>query len=123
MLEFLLLNYLPILLMILMTLGSFAVQNRPNALFGIRIECTMKYPELWKKTHRLAGITGIPCTALAIAVSRLTSGPAMTALIWGIFILSNAIPTVYALLCGAALERKERLWEEEERKKAERQEQ
>lgn len=121
--EFLLLNYLPILLMILITLGSFAVQNRPNAIFGIRIDYTMNYPEIWTKTHRLAGITGIPCTALAIAVSRLTSGAAMTALIWGIFILSNAIPTIYALLCGAALERRERLWEEEERRKAEQEEQ
>lgn len=87
-----------IVINLLMLLFGVALPfTKPNPIFGLRITSTMDDPENWSKTHRLAGITIVACSAAGALFAALTSGyiSLLSLLFW---VVGMIVPVIYSIL-------------------------
>lgn len=87
---------------IIIILSNVFPKLKQNSSFGIKINATLKSENIWKKTHKLAGYTGVICGIVTVIVNLvaffivdfviISTIISLVTIILGIGI----IPTIYA---------------------------
>lgn len=85
-------------------MGNIMGKVRPNATTGIRTPWTFRSPEVWHRTHRLAGQLMVLAGVLGAVGSLLLPGPALLMLVLGLVLVSTLGPAVYSYLLWRKLE-------------------
>lgn len=79
-------------------LGNYMKTVRPNYFIGIRTPWTLESPEVWSKTHQLAGKLWFLGGLLMVAFALIFEGPAQFGLVLGTGLAVSLIPVVYSFL-------------------------
>lgn len=85
--------------MIFIVLGNYLLKLTPNSMMGVRIPSTMKNPENWAKTNRLAGVMFV-LSGIGLLIAGLTGFVWTLAPMIGFtisFVLIAIVPLVYSL--------------------------
>jgi len=81
-----------------MLMGNVMGRVRPNATTGIRTPWTFKSPEIWRRTHRLAGRLMFFAGLLGALGGLVLPGPALLVTLLGLVLISTLGPAVYSYL-------------------------
>ena len=84
--------------LLITVLGNYMKTVRPNYFIGIRTPWTLESPEVWNKTHQLAGKLWFLGGLLIVAVALFLKGAAQFGLVLGIALAITLIPLVYSFL-------------------------
>ncbi len=87
---------------VMVVLSNIFPKVKQNSSFGIKIRATLKSENVWKKTHKLAGYTGVVAGVLVVLMSMVAFFVESFAMVS--FVISLAviilgigiIPTIYA---------------------------
>ena len=79
-------------------LGNYMKTVKPNYFIGIRTPWTLESPEVWSKTHALAGKLWFLGGLLMVATALFLKGSAQFGLVLGIGLAISLIPMVYSFL-------------------------
>lgn len=77
-------------------LGNYMKTVRPNYFIGIRTPWTLESPEVWNKTHQLAGKLWFLGGVLMVAAALLLEGAAQFGLVLSIALAITLIPLIYS---------------------------
>ncbi|MET3210496.1 UNVERIFIED_CONTAM: putative membrane protein [Paenibacillus sp. PvR008] len=91
--------------LMLLVLGNYLTQVKPNYTFGIRTPWTLSNPEVWRKTHRFGG----PMMMLGGAsglVAAWVDGVAGTGIFLTGLVISVVAPILYSFLLHRKLNQK-----------------
>lgn len=90
---------LPALLGLLFgVLGFFMPSLRHNYLVGIRTPWTLASEEVWRKTHRFAGIAYVIAGAMSVTGALLAGGAIAFKVALTVIVVASALSVVYSLL-------------------------
>ncbi|GGG11517.1 hypothetical protein GCM10010912_64890 [Paenibacillus albidus] len=84
-------------------MGNYMPQVKGTYLFGIRTAWTLASPEVWRKTHRTAGILWV-AAGLLILVGALLGKTWSASLLIAALILAIVVPTLYSWAISRRLE-------------------
>lgn len=79
-----------------MLMGNVMGRVRPNATTGIRTPWTFKSPEIWRRTHRLAGQLMVLAGVLGLLGALALPGPAALMLLLSLVMVSALGPVAYS---------------------------
>jgi uncharacterized membrane protein len=79
-------------------LGNFMGKVRPNYFVGFRTPWTLESPEVWVKTHRLAGRVMVGASLLLFAAALALCGPFYTWTLVSLVICMAVVPTLYSFV-------------------------
>lgn len=79
-------------------LGNYMKTVRPNYFIGIRTPWTLESPEVWSKTHLLAGKLWFLGGLLMVAAALLLEGSARFGFVLGIGLTISLIPVIYSFM-------------------------
>lgn len=116
------LSYIILVLSILCTIMYFAVRRHPNGIWGVRIDYTLDYPDIWEKVHTLTGILSAGLNVAALIASRITSGAIFSFIIWFCFLAPMILGLAYAAWLGRKRDKENLQEEEQQRRRAEQEE-
>jgi len=74
-------------------LGNFLPKCRVNSVCGIRVPWTMNDPDIWARTHRVAGICMVAC-GVAILIGAWFES--LRVVLFGLFFVAVLVPLVYS---------------------------
>jgi uncharacterized membrane protein len=77
-------------------MGNIMGKVRPNATTGIRTPWTFRSPEVWRRTHRLAGKLMVLAGVLGLLGALLLPGIVSLWLVVGLVLVSALGPAVYS---------------------------
>lgn len=77
-------------------LGNYMKTVKPNYFIGIRTPWTLESPEVWGKTHLLAGKLWFAGGLLMVASALLSKGAVQFGLVLGIGLVISLIPVGYS---------------------------
>ncbi len=78
-------------------IGNYMPQIRQNYFFGIKTPWTLANDLVWKKTHRLGGITFIIAGVLMV-IAAFFKGMVVGVLSIGSLIIATAVPLIYSYI-------------------------
>lgn len=84
--------------LLIAVLGNYMKTVRPNYFIGIRTPWTLESPEVWNKTHSLAGKLWFAGGLVIVLLPFLVEGPLQFYLLIGLVLLISFIPVVYSYL-------------------------
>jgi uncharacterized membrane protein len=84
--------------LLIAVLGNYMKTVRPNYFIGIRTPWTLESPEVWNKTHSLAGKLWFAGGLVIVLLPFLVEGPLQVYLLIGLVLLISIIPLVYSYL-------------------------
>lgn len=84
--------------LLIAVLGNYMKTIRPNYFIGIRTPWTLENPEVWEKTHKLAGKLWFVGGLIIILLAFLTEGPRQVILMIVLLLVICLIPLVYSYL-------------------------
>lgn len=84
--------------LLIAVLGNYMKTVRPNYFIGIRTPWTLESPEVWNKTHSLAGKLWFAGGLVIVLLPFLVEGPLQVYLLIGLVLLISIIPVVYSYL-------------------------
>ena len=79
-------------------LGNYMKTVRPNYFIGIRTPWTLESPEVWNKTHQLAGKLWFLGGVLMVAVALLFEGATQFGMVLSIALAITLIPLIYSYM-------------------------
>jgi uncharacterized membrane protein len=79
-------------------MGNILGKVRPNATTGIRTPWTYRSPEVWRRTHRLAGRLMVLAGVLGLLGALLLPGMLALWLVVGLVLVSALGPAAYSYL-------------------------
>jgi uncharacterized membrane protein len=74
-------------------LGNYLPKCQVNSVCGVRVPWTMKDPDIWARTHRVAGISMVSC-GVAILVGAWFES--LRVVLFGLFFVAVLVPLVYS---------------------------
>ncbi len=77
-------------------MGNVMGRVRPNRTVGIRTPWVFRSPEVWRRTHRLAGVLMVLAGTLGLVGALALPGPQALTLLIGLLLASTLGPAVYS---------------------------
>ena len=74
-------------------LGSYLPKSQANVAFGIRVPWTMSDPDIWVRTHRVAGISMVACGVAILLGAWFES---LRVVLFGLLFVAILVPLVYS---------------------------
>lgn len=82
--------------LIFLVLGNYMATIKPNYFIGIRTPWTLENPEIWKKTHKLAGKLWISASLFLMLLLFLLPAELFFYFFIGIVVLISLYPVIYS---------------------------
>jgi uncharacterized membrane protein len=94
---------------IFILMGNYMPSFKPNYFMGVRTPWTLESEEVWKKTHKLAGVLHILAGLFILGISLFTSHEWMFKLMLGAIFTASLIPYGYSYWYFQKLKKEGRL--------------
>ncbi|RMG61723.1 MAG: DUF1648 domain-containing protein [Bacteroidetes bacterium] len=82
--------------LLLLVIGNYFGKLRPNYFIGIRTPWTLESPEIWIKTHRLAGRIWVIGSLMLIVLRLVLGGPSFFGIFITVVLLMSFFPIGYS---------------------------
>ena len=82
--------------LLVVCIGNYMNNLKPNLVAGIRLPWTLKDPENWRKTHRLASKLWFTGGIILIVISFLLPGDLLIPVMITLLIILGIIPAIYS---------------------------
>jgi len=81
---------------LLLVIGNYLSTIQPNYFVGVRTPWTLEDPEIWRRTHRLAGRLWVTVSALLIVLWLVLPGSVWRTLFFGAILIDTLVPLGYS---------------------------